>query len=150
MKKLNWGHSIFIAIVVCMISILTLVFKTVNQKIELVTEDYYPKELKYEDQITKQKNSAQLNNSIEIEIDDSIKIIFPKELEDHSLIKGEIWFYRASKMKDDIKDSIYLTNSYSISYPLSKFSNGKYQVIIDWSYDKTSYLFKEDIYIEKY
>lgn len=149
MKKLNWGHGIFIAIALCILALLTLVFNTVKQKVELVTEDYYPKELKYEDQITKQKNSKNLINQVKIDLGDSLTISFPNELEDISLFKGEIWFYRASNLANDIKDSIFLNNSHSISYPLSRFNNGKYKVIIDWTYDKTPYLFKQDLYIEK-
>nr|MDA3928246.1 FixH family protein [Prolixibacteraceae bacterium] len=77
MKKLNWGHGIFIAIAVMIFSLLTLVFFTVNQKIELVTEDYYPKELKYQEEIQKQKQTQQLQGKIEISIDDVVSIQFP-------------------------------------------------------------------------
>lgn len=148
MKKLNWGHGILIAIIVMVIAILTLVLKISNEKIELVTEDYYPKELKYEEEIQKRISTEKLSEQVTINIGDSIIIDFPKDFTDPSMIKGEVWFYKASNKKDDLKDSIRLNSNLSLKYPLKQFSNGKYDVIIDWKYDGTNYYHKESILID--
>lgn len=149
MKKLNWGHGLLIAIIVMILAVLTLVFKTVNQKIELVTEDYYPKELKYEEEIQKKKLTENLKDQVLIEVSDSVSIHFPADFEKPELIKGEIWFYKASNMVDDLKDSIRLADTYQVAYPVSKLATGKYDVIIDWSYNESKYYYKTSIFIEK-
>ncbi|MFA9390453.1 MAG: FixH family protein [Prolixibacteraceae bacterium] len=149
MKKLNWGHGIFIAIAIMVLSMLALVYKVTHERVELVTEDYYPKELKFEDEIQKKKATKQLKEPITIEITDSLKIIFPLDFDQPQLIKGEIWFYRASKMSDDRRDSIHLGNNRTLTYPISDFSSGKYDIIIDWKYLGKNFYFKEPIFIDK-
>ena len=149
MKKLNWGHGIFIAIAIMILALMTLVFKTVNQKIELVNEDYYPKGLVYEEEIQKQKKTSQLSGKIEVIISDSVSIRFPTDFEEPNLIKGVVWFYRASEMKNDVKDSLFISESLLISYPIQQFKQGKYDVILDWKYKGESYYHKETIFIDK-
>ena len=149
MKKLNWGHGILIAIIIMVLAILTLVFKITHEKIELVTEDYYPKELKYEEEIQKRKSTEELKDKLVVEVGDSIRISFPKDFSEPALVKGEIWFYKASNMSDDLKDRINLKDGLVLSYPLSKFSSGKYDVIIDWKYREKSYYYKESVFIDK-
>lgn len=149
MKKLNWGHGILMAIIIMVLAILTLVIKITNEKIELVTDDYYPKELKYEEVIQKQKSTLKLKGKILIELDDSLRITFPSDFTNPEALKGEIWFYRASNKRDDMKDSIHLQQSLTMVYPLTSFSNGKYDVIADWAYNGKTYFYKETIFIEK-
>lgn len=146
--KLNWGYGILIAIITMVLALLGLVFMSVNESIELVNEDYYPKGLVYEQEIQKQKHAAQLENPIEIDINKEIKISFPPEFQKPELITGEIWFYRASDISSDLKDSISLDSTGSLLYPLSQFAKGKYDIIIDWNYDGKAYLQKTPIYIE--
>ena len=149
MKKLNWGHGILIAIIVMVLAILTLVIKIANEKIELVADDYYPKELKYEEVIQKQKSTLELKGKMMIELGDSLKITFPSDFTNPEALKGEIWFYRASNKRDDLKDSIHLRQSLTVVFPLNSFSNGKYDVIADWTYYGKTYFYKETIFIEK-
>ena len=45
---MNWGYKIMLAYVVFIAGILFLVFKSSSQKVELVTENYYEQELKFQ------------------------------------------------------------------------------------------------------
>lgn len=147
--KLNWGHGITIAIVIMILGILTLVYKSVNSKVELVSEDYYPKGLTHQDEIDKKRNTTALSGDVSIDITNNILVTLPSDFEDPSKIKGEVWFYRASSMKDDFRDSIRLSSSLTLKYPLEKFSEGKYDVIIDWTYNNKPYYYKESILIDQ-
>ena len=49
--KLSWGTGIVISFVVFMSSTLAVVIYLMNQDVDLVTRDYYKKELAYQDQI---------------------------------------------------------------------------------------------------
>ena len=48
---MNWGHKIIAVYVVFIAGMIFLVFKSSRQNIELVTEDYYAKELVYQQKI---------------------------------------------------------------------------------------------------
>ena len=125
-----------------------LVYLSSHQKIDLVTEDYYPKELVYEDQIQKLKNTHSLADRIKVEVgSDSLHIRFPEMSVPRDSISGEIWFYFPADKKADSKNSVRLNDNYEQSFSLSLFRIGRYEVIIDWQAGQTKYLQKELIFI---
>lgn len=149
MKKLNWGHGIFIAIAVMVLTILSVVLWLTNERIDLVADDYYPKGIQYETQLIKQRNTAGLTKPVSIELSDSLWITFPDDFSLHDSIKGEIWFYKASDKREDYRYQFMGLSSHKLSFPLNRFANGRYELIIDWRYLDKDYYFKESIYIEK-
>ncbi len=48
---MNWGVGIAIVYILFVLGMLTLVFKSRSQKIDLVTENYYQQELAYQEEI---------------------------------------------------------------------------------------------------
>ena len=46
--KLNWGYKIAIFYILFVVGIVFLVFKASNQKVDLVTADYYGEEVRYQ------------------------------------------------------------------------------------------------------
>jgi hypothetical protein len=65
--KINWGTGIVIAIGLFMTFILVLVYKmTVDQKYnhDLVVEEYYKKELAFQEEIDAEKNALSLSERI--------------------------------------------------------------------------------------
>ncbi|MGF7139273.1 FixH family protein [Roseimarinus sediminis] len=148
MKQFNWGHGILLAIILSVLGILTMVFLSFNERIDLVSEDYYPRELVYEEQIEKMRNTAALPTPIRVSLNESIQIVFPEFFKhQHEQLKGEVWFYRASDRFADFRDSILLDSTLQLSYPLEQFIEGKYDLFIDYSDDKKHYLHKETIMI---
>mgnify|MGYP003351831803 CR=1 FL=1 len=57
MKNINWGWRIVMLYGGFVVLILFLVYKTTTVKDDLVTPDYYAKELKYQEQLDKQKRT---------------------------------------------------------------------------------------------
>ena len=111
---------------------------------DLVSEDYYADELKYQDQINKLKNSKTLENNIDYQkTTDGLLIKFPKEL-DYTKIKGKMFLYRPSNKQLDFETAISLSNSYLL-IPDKRLVDGRWNIKIDWQYKGKSYLFKESI-----
>lgn len=131
-----------------MLGLATLVFLTTRTKIDLVTEEYYPKELKYQEDIQKMTNSAQLRKNIAVTISDSLYIVFP--LQDsigiaHENISGNILIYRPSDKNLDLETQVKLDKHARMVFPLHIFNSGKYTLIVDWKYRGRAFLFKKDI-----
>ena len=75
---MNWGKRIVIGMALFMGFILTMVITMMRQKIDLVEEDYYKRELNYESQIDAQKNYVSAVEKIRLQMkDDSLVVYFP-------------------------------------------------------------------------
>jgi hypothetical protein len=58
--KFNWGHKILIVYLIFVGGILLLAFKSSQQKFDLVQQDYYGAELKYQSVINATKHASEL------------------------------------------------------------------------------------------
>lgn len=146
--KFNWGHGIFIAIVLGITGFLTLVYITTNQQIDMVTDEYYPKELKYQEQIAKEVNYNALAERIQIENDDSLKFNFPRLTNEAKEISGTIHLYRPSDKRLDIETDLTLDTAFCMIIDKALLRSGKYQVIVDWEANGVEYLSKLPLYID--
>ena len=145
--KINWGTGIVIAIVCFMSFILFFVIRvSTNDKYEheLVTEDYYNEELKFQNTIDKQHNAQSLSTKLKwVKTDEGLMIEFPLDL-DFKAISGIIKFYRPSNKAFDFSVPLKL-NSHNINIKSKKLLEGRWNLIVDWSYLNNDYLFKEKI-----
>ena len=137
--KINWGTGILIFIIFFLIAIISFVIFTTTHKINLVEEDYYPKELNYDDQIEKNTNTEALDEKISISLADSLIILgFPGFTEGKE-VKGSILLYRPSDFEEDKLYSIELDSNLRQILPAKGLLSGKYIIKIDWTCDDISY-----------
>ena len=139
--KFNWGHGITIFFSLFVLFMLTLLYLSTQENIDLVTEEYYAEELKYEDRIVMKNNAtdaglklnySKLNGSIEL----SFEGVNPNAT-------GTVVFYRPSDAKMDFTAELALDISSKMSIPQGKFSMGLYQIQVQIEMDGKPY------YIEK-
>lgn len=147
--KFNWGHGLTIVIIICIVGLLSLVWLTTKSKVDLVTEEYYPKELVYEQQLQKMRNNNKLKQKITVQIQDSLYVYFPKVVTNPDSISGKILFYRPSDKNKDFTEKIRLDKTFKASYPLSKFDEGKYEMTIDWEFSGIACMQKEVVFFDK-
>ena len=144
--KLNWGSGIAIGFTCFVIFMGTLVIKSFKQDIDLVHEDYYGEELKYQDRIDRgMKSSALQERFIYCISKDEVVIRFPKEMEKER-VDGEILFFRPSDKKKDIKAPLHLIHGEQ-HFPIGQFSKGLYKVQINWEMSGAKYFNEETIII---
>ena len=146
--KINWGTGIVIAFGLFMTFILFFVFKVQSDSKydnELVVEEYYKQELKFENQMEKEQNASNMTEKIIINTSiEGINITFPTDL-DLTLIKGKVSLYRPSNKKLDFEVPISLTGSHLL-IPKSTLVDGRWDISIDWTYDGKEFLNKQTIY----
>ena len=79
---MNWGKGIIIAMVLFMGFILTLVITLMRQDVDLEIDDYYNKELAFNEQYNAQQNYMDATEKITFNVtSDSLFVIFPKDLQ---------------------------------------------------------------------
>lgn len=137
--KLNWGNKIFIVYFSFVAGMLLLVWLCAKQRVDLVSKDYYPQELKFQQKIDAAGNAAQLSGKVTVSgADGGIVIRFPEEMKNRQLT-GEIWFYCAADARADKKLAVKADAEGVQWIPAEQVKNAAYTVKIDWSADGKSY-----------
>ncbi len=146
--KLNWGFGIFVTILIFISGMLTLVYLSFQEKINLVYEDYYPKEIAYQKQIDRIKNVSELQEGIKIETSaEKIRIIFPAYFKDKPS-KGHVLVYRPSDYELDKKSVLNLDSNLIQEIDAKGLQKGKYYVKIDWTSLDKEYYFESEVFIK--
>lgn len=145
--KINWGTGIVIAFVAFIAFILYFVINMIgNDKYDhdLVTEEYYKKELEYQDDIDKLKNARALEKDITVtKTEDGLQVIFPEGF-DYKEIKGKLFLYRPSNKQLDFETSISLSKP-NLLIPDKRLVDGRWNIVIDWQYKNKLYLYKDSL-----
>jgi len=143
---MNWGHKIIIVYAVFVAGMLFLAFKSSKQNVDLVTEDYYAKELQYQQKIDELKRTALLSAPVNFEVvNHALTIRFPKDF-DTKKIKGDVALYCPSDEKKDINRQFIVTDS-TVNIPIPASYHGLYYVKINWMADSINYYFEQKIII---
>jgi len=130
--NISWGVRIAILYGGFVLLIATLVYKSMNQKFDLVSPDYYAEELAFQDVIDAGKNQAGLSAAVNVEqAGGNLLFIFPPEFE-RSGVKGTIVFYAPVNAGWDRKIAME-SEDRLFPVPLSGFEKTVYRVRISWA-----------------
>ena len=145
--KISWGTGLVLSIVSFIAFIMFFVITMSTDKAysyDLVTEEYYKTELEFQHQIDKESNATRLSENISVEKNsEGMVITFPQELK-YSAIKGTVFLYRPSNKQLDNEFPLSLSSN-QLLVPDSSFVGGRWNIIIDWTYDGEAYYFKKEI-----
>ena len=143
---MNWGQKIIVVYVVFVTGILFLAYKSSTQNTDLVTEDYYAKELVYQQKIDEVKRTALLSGTVKITmVNRELIIQFPKDFASKK-ITGSITVYCPSDEKKDIQHPFTVTdNDLNISVPANY--HGLNYVKINWAAEGINYYYEHKIII---
>jgi len=138
-SKFNWGTGIFLFYSAFVIFMLSLVFMSMQQKIELVTENYYTKGVDFQTQINEQSNVAALVEKPTVKQleNGNVEIKFPASENLESKINGEIAFFRPSDKDLDFTVPIKLEKTKN-QIITQKIEHGLWKIKMSWTEkDKT-------------
>jgi len=135
--KISWGTGIWAVYGLFVLMILGLVGMSVIQKIDLVSDDYYEQEIRYQGKIDKINNAKQLTTPLKWEVAETgITLHYPADMKG---ISGQIYFYCPSDNRKDFKLDIQSSKSGSQFISTQKIPAGRYQLKIDWQANGVSY-----------
>lgn len=140
--KFNWGTGIVIGIICFVAFILQYVLRVqFDSKYdnELVTENYYQKEVEIDANRLKTENALALGNSLRMEpTKEGLKIYFPEDI-DSKQVKGTISLYRPSNQALDQTIQLELSSNYLL-IPKSRLVDGRWDVTLSYVYNGKEYL----------
>ncbi|HSF52805.1 MAG TPA: FixH family protein [Algoriphagus sp.] len=127
---MDWGKGILLTIIAFVGFIMTLVVISVRQDdIHLVTENYYEKEIKYQDQIEREKSAAGLDREV---------LIFDSQTKSMLLdlpvgAKGNLQLFRPSDARLDQELELDITQEGKTTVPLEKLKSGYWRIQLTWT-----------------
>ena len=144
---MNWGKYIIITYGIFVICIVYLVVRSMNQKQDLVTGDYYAKELVYQKTIDESNAAAKIEHAVTVkQTNDSICILFSDYFKSKP-IEGSALVYCPSDEKKDIKKEFHFSpRAIELKFPYK--STGYRKVKINWKSDTVSYYSEQDIFLK--
>jgi len=140
---MNWGKSIALFYTLFVIAILSVVAFAFTQDVNIISEDYYQQEIAYEDQITRIKNTENLDVKPFIELKGNyVEVVFPVELKP----KGNILFFRPSDGSKDRRLPISLGANGTQQIDFSTQQQGKWIAKLLWSEGEKEYYQEFNLY----
>lgn len=141
---MDWGKKIAIVYLSFVAFMGFMVWKCLQQTdINLVSEDYYQKEIAYQDNIDQMNNTNQLSRELKFDYKvDSQEVMlgFPKESIGST---GVVNFYRPADASKDFKVKLNIANSENQTIPVQSLDRGLWVVKVSWEKDGKGY-YKEE------
>ena len=148
---MNWGLKIgivFVGFVVFMISMVIICMRQEN--IHLVTENYYEKEIAYQDQIDNETNTVALKNDVpEIlyaKENGMVTVQYPAGFSDAS-ITGSILFFRPSDAKQDFTVPLKADPLRQQKVSVADLEKGLWKIKMEWSAVGKKYYLEEKLVV---
>lgn len=145
--KWNWGTGIVVGMSCFIGFILYFVITMITDQRyshDLVTEEYYEKEMYYQNEIDAETNTNNLSEKlVSKRTVDGWVITFPSQIKVEN-IEGKLFLYRPSNQKLDFETQLSLSD-HNLLIPDNKLIDGRWNITIDWTYDGQSYMYKEEI-----
>lgn len=143
--KWNWGTGIAIFLILFILSLISFILFTLTIKYDLVEANYYDKDLKYQEQIDKQKRFENLQDKPIIFAENGYVIIKYPETFNSGEVNGEILFYRPSDKNLDFKYKLDISKENKQMIDMTNKAKGIWIVKVNWSVNAISYYFEEEI-----
>lgn len=140
--KFHWGHGIALFYLIFVGVLIFALVKSFGVDHSLVVDDYYAKDLTYQEHFDKKKNYL-LSDNVEVSYDkDTQKLMLA--IDGMPISKGSIWFYRASEKDKDFNVS-FNTNKFDIN--TANMISGRWKLKIEWTQEGNPYYTEKEIYI---
>lgn len=147
--KINWGTSIVIAFGLFITFILYFVFKVQSDSKydnDLVVEEYYKHDAKFSEEMTRIQDASDLVEKPVISINETnITVAFPKAFQPEK-ITGKVSLYRPSNKKLDFQLPILLSKP-TLLIPRTDLAGGRWDIILNWTYEGKEYQSREVVYL---
>jgi len=149
-KYLNWGWGIALVYTLFVIGILGFLFFSTTQSVDLVTEEYYDQQIKYQKQIDRINRTTDLpvtlrwnflaeNKTIEFQFPDSL---IPDKF------SGNILIFRPSDSRLDKRIAITADQKGKQILDAKFLQKGLWRLKIFWNYGDTEYYNEGIVVIE--
>ncbi|MCW8980464.1 MAG: FixH family protein [Altibacter sp.] len=145
--KINWGTGLAIGMVLFIGFIMFMVITMSTDDrydYDLVTEEYYKKELAYQQEIDAESNLKDFSKAIlGRKVAEGWQLTFPEEI-DVTKLQGTVFLYRPSNKQLDFDLPIEVSG-YNLLIPDERLLDGRWNITMALRYNDKDYLYKAEI-----
>jgi hypothetical protein len=141
--SISWGVRISMLYIGFALFIIFMVWRSFGQNIDLVADDYYNRELEYNEQMEKTRRAGELSDKLNWKIVNSNLLLEFPGLADG----GTIVFQRPSDAQFDRSFSLSSSADSILRIPLNEFTKGMYRLKADWSMAGVDYYSEQVVVI---
>jgi len=143
----HWGAGITGAFILFAAAVLVMVYISMNQRVDLVSDDYYDKELKHQDRIDEVRRTQRAGSAPLItEADGIVRIAFPRAV-DRAGLNGEVVLYRPSDRRLDVRTPLQLDSANVQSMVASAMAKGKWRVQVRWTAGSSTFYHEDTVMV---
>lgn len=144
--KFHWGHGIFVFYVIFVAALVTVVIKSRSFDNSLVTEEYYARDLNYQQEYDRRMNSRSLAEPLSImRVNGQYQLLFPKG--NNKGVQGTVLLYRPSSKHDDRLVKLKVGTGGTMALPTNGLKPGRYQAVVEWSANGVDYFDELDLHL---
>lgn len=144
---MNFGGKIVVLYLSFVGLILTLVFMSYGQKVELVSTDYYAQEINFQQKINATNNEKSLSGASITHVINGNAVILKI---DSALLsndfRGNATFFRPSDSSKDLSFKLNFVNNEQ-TIEAKKLIHGAYKLQLSWTSNQKNYFKEEVIFI---
>ncbi len=144
---MNWGKKIIVIYVLFVAGIMLMVFKASRQNTDLVTNDYYEQELKYQQRIDETMAANSLSQAVKCEVSGNIlNILLPEEMNQQQ-VDASIWLYYPADKTKDIHQKLTTING-KLSMAIPVVNKGMHELKLGWVVGEKKYYSQQKLFIQ--
>ncbi len=122
---MNWGNGLAIALALFAGGLAFAVYKASQQNFDLVSKDYYAKELAYQETIDRKENALSLGKTLLRLENDNVVIDFPEALEGQKASASIHMYYVTDARRDFVMTKKNWTVK-DLTLPYAKLGSGRW------------------------
>ncbi|MDI9365670.1 MAG: FixH family protein [Flavobacterium sp.] len=146
---MNWGYKILIGFSTFVACMLCMVGVAMKQSNEMIDDNYYEKELKYQDKIDASKNLSAVAQKLSITDSGNVVVLQLPLATIGNNTTGTIECIRSAEQKKDVMLHIQVDATGKQVLPKTLFVNGVYQLRLNWVTNGTAYFHQQVLNIRK-
>jgi len=145
-----WPWSILGFFIFLISTIIAFVSFALGQNMQLVTKDYYERELRYQQEIDQSENAAVFGDKVGIKFDapsQTVALKVPEALVAAGL-EGTVEFYRPSNKELDFTAPLMPQPNGQQIIDVSELEDGFWRLRMHWRAEGKAFLYRDSIVIE--
>ena len=147
-NKISWWPKLIIgAFVLFGLFIGYMVRSAMQTDVDLVSKDYYRKEIAYQQQLNSMTEANQLTeevNIIQADAAEQLSLVFPASFEGQE-VKGTVLFFRPSAANLDFEVPLQLNSDRQQHIRTASLAKGLWRVQLNWEAGGKNYYVQKDI-----